>query len=433
MRFPIPSSRGPVRGQASGGFKPGIEPIAVEKAEPTRRSTLAGTNSPRPYADVLSLYPKLREPRDTETVEFIVPSFEHGGVINDLYRKAFGIQRSLAHYLWKYWDNPAGPPVGSFAREKSTGHCLATSIGQRRRASVAGRDSFGALLCEVASDPELRGGGRLWREVMNGFSMYSNDVDGVHWAYGGQSTDEVIKMGARWFGYRVIFHLVTWEIRLSTRAALRHHLARSLAWLTPVLAPVLDFAIRTTWRKRECGISVKEIEKFGPEFDELWERFRNLYPVCFCRDAATLNWRYVHNPVENHRIVEARHGGKLLGYLVWRESKIGFAKIATVLDFWHGDDLAVIRALLDATRRKARLHQCSSLRFALKEGRPEHQVMESLRFCRRSPYEEVDKIICTPIPGSHPYEQAPEVYELLRTVLKSENWFYTQGDCDFRD
>ncbi len=156
-------------------------------------------------------------------------------------------------------------------------------------------------------------------------------------------------------------------------------------------------------------------------------------PVCFCRDAATLNWRYVQNPVKGHRIVEARRAGKLLGYLVWRESENGLVKVATVLDFWHGDDLEVIRALLDAARRKARLHQCSALRFALKEGRPEHQVMESLRFCRRSPYEEVDKIICTPIPGSHPYEQAPEVYELLRTVLKSENWFYTQGDCDFRD
>ncbi len=280
MRFPISSLRGPDRGQASGGIKPGTEVSAIEEAAGNTEPT-AATSAPHPYADVTSLYPKVREPRDTDAVEFIAPSLEYGGAINDLYGKVFGNKRSRAHYNWKYWDNPDGPPVGTFAREKSTGHCLATGIGQRRRASVAGRDSFGALLCEVAADPELRGGGRLWREVMMGFSIYPNDVDGIHWAYGGQSTDEAIKVGARWFGYRVIFELVTWEIRLGTWPALHKHLARCCAWAIPVIAAVLDFSIRTSWRKRACGITVKEIEEFGPEYDELWERFRNLYPVCW--------------------------------------------------------------------------------------------------------------------------------------------------------
>jgi hypothetical protein len=30
-------------------------------------------------------------------------------------------------------------------------------------------------------------------------------------------------------------------------------------------------------------------------------------------------------------------------------------------------------------------------------------------------------------------DQPMEAYEQLSTVLFGENWYYTQGDCDFRD
>jgi hypothetical protein len=383
--------------------------------------------------EVTTLYPKVRAPKPTPGVEFAGPRIEDGPAINALFNKVFHCDRSLSHYEWKYWRNPAGPPVGTLAREIPTGRCLATGIGQRRRASVDGRDSCGALLCEVASDPESRGGGRLWREVMMGFSTIVNDQDGLHWAFGGQSTDEAIKVGKRWFGYRVILKLVPWELRLGTRSSLRRRLGKSWSWLMPAVAPILDAILWRLWRKRDFGLSATEVEKFSSEYDELWERYRHLYPVCFFRDSETLNWRYVANPLWKHRIVEARREGQLVGYLVWREADQGGERIATVLDFWHGDNQQVMQTLLDVARRKACLSHCVFLRFALQEGGAEHKAFQSFRSSRKSPYEEVDKIICTPIPGSNPMEQKPEVYELLRTVLFGKNWFYTQGDCDYRD
>jgi hypothetical protein len=47
---------------------------------------------------------------------------------------------------------------------------------------------------------------------------------------------------------------------------------------------------------------------------------------------------------------------------------------------------------------------------------------------------EVDKIIWTPSPGLTPLEQPPQVYEDLCALMDGgADWFYTQGDCDFRD
>lgn len=383
--------------------------------------------------DVKQYIPPARPPRDTNQVEYVHATREDGPAVNDLYNKVFGMDRSLDHYEWKYWRNPAGPPTGMLAREKGTGRCLATGIGQRRRAWVQGRLSYGSLLCESASDPDERAGGRLWREVMFGYGINTNDEHGIVWSYGGQSTDAAIKVGERWFGYRVIMELVTWEIRLGTRSSLRRHLGRFDPLLGPLAAPILDRLYRMRWKRRDFGLETAEVQRFGADYDELWDRFKDLYQACFYRDAETLNWRYIENPLWKHRVVEARRDGKLMGYLVWREYDDNGSLIARVLDFWHGDDQEVMQTLLDAARRKALAEGCVFLRFALKEGGPEQAAFESFKSGRKSPYESVDRIICTPMPGSTPMDQPIEAYEQLAGVLFGEHWFYTQGDCDFRD
>ncbi|MCP4092034.1 MAG: GNAT family N-acetyltransferase [Planctomycetes bacterium] len=388
---------------------------------------------PQSDEDVIALYPKVREPRSTDTLEYVHPEREDAPAIKNLINKVFKLDRDQAHHDWKYWDNPSGPPVGTLVREREGGRCLATGIGHPRRASVDGQDSCAALLCEVASDPDERNGGRLWREVMMGFSTYTNDVDGLHWAFGGQSTDEAIRVGGRWMAYRVIFELVSWEVRLSYRPSLKRHLGEWGSWAIPMVAPVLDFLVWKFWKGHNSGLELAEISDFNSDYDDLWDRYRHKYPVCFFRDAATLNWRYVANPLWKHRIVEARRNGELVGYLVWRETDDNGFMVATVLDFWHGDDEKVMVALIAEARRKAASTKCVSLRFALKEGRPEHEAYASFHSSRRSPYVEVDRVICTPIPGSRPADQDPAIYKMLRTVLTGDNWYYTQGDCDFRD
>ncbi|MGB0686371.1 MAG: hypothetical protein ACPGQD_09405, partial [Planctomycetota bacterium] len=170
--------------------------------------------------DVKEYIPTFRYPKDSDTVEFVRATREDAEAINDLFNRAFDQRRSLAHYLWKYWENPAGPPFGILAREKETGKYLSTSTGVRKQVWVDGREVPGMLMCETSSDPDARGGGRLFKSVMQGFGVAVNDDQGIVWSFGGQSSDEAIKIGERWFGFRVVLELLPWEFRLSLKPSL---------------------------------------------------------------------------------------------------------------------------------------------------------------------------------------------------------------------
>ncbi len=375
-------------------------------------------------------YPKPRFPKSTDKVEYLPATRNDAKVINDLYNKVFQQDRSLEHYMWKYWDNPAGPPSGMLAIDRTTGECISTGIAQRRRGWVNGHEIYGALLCESATDPDMRGGGRVWRDVMFGFSIRSMDHDHITWGYGGQSSDEAIKIGERWFGYQVILQLITWEIRLSLKPMIK----KRLGPFSPFLTPLADLFLRSRWRNHDSGLESREVNRFTEEYDELWERYRDSYTFCFCRDAATLTWRYIDNPEGKHRILEARKDGKLQGYVVWREWVDSGIPIATVLDSWHGRDQEVLECLLDAARRKAAANGCAFLRFAVQEESLEQQAFESFHTGRKSPYERVDKVIYTPSPGTQPDNLDEQIYRDQCTLLDGGlHWFYTQGDCDFRD
>lgn len=390
---------------------------------------MAETRKSSRLMDVEKYIPNFRYPKDTAEVEFVRATREDGAAINDLYNRAFDQKRTFEEYLWKYWESPAGPPFGILAREKESGKYLSTSTGVTKQVWVQGREVPGILTCETSSDPDARGGGRLFKGVMQGFGVSVNDERGIVWSFGGQSSDEAIKIGKRWFGFQIVVELVTWECVLSLEPALRSR----LGGLGGLAAGVMNPLYRARWKSCGSDLSFAEISRFDDAFDQLWQEHRDRYGVVFWRDAATLNWRYVDNPFWKHRIVSAKRDGKLVGYLVWREWDVEGSRIATVLDCWHGEDQAVVEGLLDQARRSAAKSGCAFLRFAIKEGGVEQAAFESALAGRPSPYERVDKIICTPMPGSHPYEQSDEAYEVLGAVMDGSNWFYCQGDCDFRD
>lgn len=103
------------------------------------------------------------------------------------------------------------------------------------------------------------------------------------------------------------------------------------------------------------GITVREVGSFGDEYDALWARVRDAVPVTQVRDAAYLRWRYLENPF-TFRILEARRGGALAGYLVTLalrdEQRTDLRRLYIVDWFFHPDDGDTVgRALLDAALR----------------------------------------------------------------------------------
>jgi hypothetical protein len=70
--------------------------------------------------------------------------------------------------------------------------------------------------------------------------------------------------------------------------------------------------------RRRGAASIAEVDSFGPEIDQLWERTRGDFPVIFPRDARFLNWRFVACPEPRYRRFVAERGGRAVGYVVLR-------------------------------------------------------------------------------------------------------------------
>lgn len=384
------------------------------------------TNQNRP-TDLQEYIPVFHWPKDTSRFTFARATRADSTILNDLYNRAFGQSRPLAHFEWKYWDNPAGAPYGVIAKGRDNEQALAAAFGQRRRTWIRGHEVPANLMCETSSDPTARSGGVAFKGVMQAIGIGLNDEVGILWSYGGQSSDEAITVGSRWLGFRVALTLRVWECRLTLATSFR----RRLGALGGAAARLLDPLWRSKWRA-PAGFRFEERADFGPEFDALWERFRDRYPLCFFRDSATLRWRWRDCPVKGHRALLAFRGGEPAGWVIWREWTQDEYRIATVLDLWCGSDAAATRALLDAVRRRAAAAGCAFLRFGMQEGSAEEQALRADGAWRVSPYERPDRIIVTPMPGSK-FDETPEDYDVLRVAVHGENWYYTQGDCDFRD
>ena len=71
-------------------------------------------------------------------------------------------------------------------------------------------------------------------------------------------------------------------------------------------------------RRRPRVSSIVEVDRFGAEIDELWERTRRDYPAIFSRDAQFLNWRFVDCPDLRYRCFVAERDGRAVGYVVLR-------------------------------------------------------------------------------------------------------------------
>lgn len=379
--------------------------------------------------DLAEYIPAFQWPKDTSRFRFVRANRDDAEYLNDLYNRVFAQQRPLSHFVWKYWQAPAGPPYGVIAKAVDDGRALAAAFGQRRTAWIRGRAVPANLMCEISSDPSARGGGVAFKGVMHAIGIGLNDEAGVLWSYGGQSSDEAIAVGSRWLGFREAFTLRIWELRLTLAPALRARLGAAGA----ALARGLDPLFRATWQRPGGGIRCEERREFGPEFDALWEKYRDRYALCFARDSATLRWRWLDNPVRGHRILLARRAsGEAAGWIVWREWQPAEHRLATVLDLWSGGDEQVIAALVDGARRAAALSGCQFLRYGVKPDSPEQRALERLGHGRISPHDRPDRVIVTPMPGSL-HDETAEDFEVWRTVVRGENWYYTQGDSDFYD
>jgi hypothetical protein len=100
--------------------------------------------------------------------------------------------------------------------------------------------------------------------------------------------------------------------------------------------------------KRITGGAAQPVDRFTPDFDELWTRLRPDDRFCPSRGAAHLNWRYRGRPRANYPAWAAREAsGRLKGFIVAKVFDGPQGRIGDILDLWFDDDSSA-DILLDA-------------------------------------------------------------------------------------
>jgi hypothetical protein len=97
------------------------------------------------------------------------------------------------------------------------------------------------------------------------------------------------------------------------------------------------------------GVSVRAVERPGPEFGELFAKLAPDLRYLATRDAAFLGWRFAEHPTFRYTILGAFEGSALRGYAVVRQGD-WMVPNNTILADWlvAGGDLDAGRALLQA-------------------------------------------------------------------------------------
>jgi hypothetical protein len=366
-------------------------------------------------------------PADNDKFRFKVADVDDYPQIYQLFEDTFGERRSDEHVQWKYWGNPSGEPFAVIAIDQETDKVIAACTGMNKKAWVDGKESKGIMLWDIAVHPEVRGGGRLFRDITYGMQIAVNAEQGVNWGFGGQSKPTVIKMGIRWFGYHMILSLKCWELRLSVRPAL----AERFGALGAIASKVVDAF--STLPQQSGEYEMRVIEKCDDEFDVLLQRQKDLYRVSIWRDAATLNWRYFDHPLFTHKMIAAYKNDELAGYVVWREYLDETVEVATVLDLWHGEDQQLASDLFIAASQSARNSKVGFMRMSVENGTTTAHSIAAINGATITGRIEDDNIITSMMLGEDPNAHDSAAYAEMDTITEGANWFYTQGDVDFRD
>jgi hypothetical protein len=86
------------------------------------------------------------------------------------------------------------------------------------------------------------------------------------------------------------------------------------------------------------GVEIREVERFGPEVDALWERVRRQYGVIASRDSAFLNWKAFDHPFLPYRGFLAVRGEETVGYSILRLSEPEEPSVGHIIDLFTGRD-----------------------------------------------------------------------------------------------
>lgn len=345
--------------------------------------------------------------------------------IFDIYREVWGeraCEQIKRVFSWKFEKNPnLSPGELEVAVYRSKGRIVALLGAIPYVLKIGERLERPSWLFDFISLPEFRSKG-LWIAYK---MTYSRPM-----IIGAPNSDVAYRtwkmMGKRYSGTEVDIgtyrHLVKF-IAIDHLPPVRRLLVmKPLIFFANCMWKVLSSVLWSRgWGGRDKSVELQPVERFGPEFDEFWERACRGYEIIPKRSSEYLDWRYLEHPGNNYYNFVARRDGRICGYLVLHPARLKNGEGGRIVDILaeRGDEEAFGRMVDFAVR------------FFKKRGAKEVQALDSrcprlkevyrrlgfrASFSRQKPLR---------LMGWTWIDEIPKDY-----FYNGDNWYFTYADCE---
>lgn len=253
---------------------------------------------------------------------FVTRAYREGDeqAILDLFARCFPhAPRAMAHFRWKYRENPFGNERISLTFDTGqpvlSGHYSGYAVPFR----VFGRDVLAHQIGDTMTDVAARHVGRGPTSILGRTALhfYEHFCEGqVAFNYG-FNVSNIHRFSMRFLRADRV-EGVTYRVREQPFAPL----PRIQRWLQ--------------------GYRLELVHQVDSEWDEFFERVANDYAFLVRRDAAYVRWRYLEAPDTRYHLVAIRRWRRLIGWIAFRVAEGRFLWGDALFDRRHEDAVEVL-------------------------------------------------------------------------------------------
>ena len=280
----------------------------------------------------------------------------------ELFRAEFGRERSLAHWTWKFLENPYGGPFISLAWHRERRQLVGNQVLMPIPLCVHGRRVLAGHSLDLVVHHDFRRQGVFEHTGRHAIENLERHGGGAVVAFPNASSYPGF---VRSLGWSRILEPTLWRLRLGVR----HKLERRLG-IAPVAA-ALDAIYRLVNTRaalaglvrgdaeREEG-RVEHGDRLPDGVDDLWERERGRQPFSLWKDREYLSWRYGRHPEQAFVYHGLLRNSRLEGLAI----SATIAGISHLCEFLVPDrDERVARRLLSAICAEAAARRVDEVHF----------------------------------------------------------------------
>ncbi len=309
------------------------------------------------------------------------------------HNRIFGTERSLAHWQWKFRDNPTGLIHTMLAVHEDDG-IVGAYVTMPARVRVDGNEVIAGQCVDLWVLPEhRRAGPRPGLFVNMALAHYEQ--------WGGKGEGQ----NAFHYGWPI----ATWRIG---QRYLKYEMVRD--W---------DFLFRQVPegglppRAVPTDLQVRQVHRFDADTDALWTRLQDASRLAIVRDAKYLNWRFADAHDVAYELWECRERGtgNLRGVAVTTQRDFLFPRTSFLVDWLvPGDDFDATVALLATAEERANALGSQVLSTLFQHLDPRFLLFQRLGFS---------------VYGTS-YFQVVIPFTMDDTLFFKDHWYHTLGDSD---